>query len=200
MRVVVKNSTRSGLQRALRSLGGLALVLILTAPSESAEQKLAKTGKTAMKFQISSPAFEYGQKIPKQYTGDGKDLSPPLKWTDPPEETQSFALICDDPDAPVGDWVHWIVYGLPGSARELKEGIPAGKQLPDGAKQGANSWGKTAYGGPAPPPGKPHRYFFKLYALDRAPDLDAGASKKQVLDAIESHTLAEAQTMGTYQR
>ena len=152
-----------------------------------------------MVFELTSPAFAAGEPIPPRYTCDGDDVSPPLAWSDPPPGTQSLALICDDPDAPVGTWVHWVLYDLPADARELPEAVPADAELPGGGRQGNNSWPRLGYGGPCPPSGS-HRYFFKLYALDTVLDLDAGASKKQVLGAMEGHVLAEAELMGVYSR
>jgi Raf kinase inhibitor-like YbhB/YbcL family protein len=151
-------------------------------------------------MQLTSTAFGEGDTIPKQCTGDGKDVSPPLKWADVPPSTKSVALICDDPDAPRGTWVHWVLFNLPATARELPEGVPPEKTLESGARQGTNDFRKIGYGGPAPPPGKPHRYFFKLYALDRTLDLKEGATKEQVVQAMKGHVLAEGQLMGKYSR
>lgn len=153
-----------------------------------------------MNLQLKSVAFENGQPIPKRHTSDGEDISPSLAWSDPPNETKTFALLGDDPDAPRGTWVHWVLFNLPADARELAEAVPTSATLANGAKQGTNDFGKLGYGGPAPPRGKPHRYFFKLFALDRALDLAAGATKDQVLAACQGHILAEAQLMGKYQR
>ncbi|MBI1914469.1 MAG: YbhB/YbcL family Raf kinase inhibitor-like protein [Planctomycetes bacterium] len=153
-----------------------------------------------MALELTSSAFQEGQPIPRQYTGDGKDASPALKWTDPPAGTKSLALICDDPDAPRKTWVHWVLFNVPAESRELNEGVPAQETLPGGARQGKNDFGKIGYGGPAPPRGKPHRYFFRLYALDTMLDLSAGASKADLVKAIEGHVLAEAPLMGTYAR
>lgn len=153
-----------------------------------------------MNLQLTSSAFESGQSIPKRHTGDGDDVSPPLAWPDPPGSTQSLALICDDPDAPRGVWVHWVLFNLPPHLRELAEAVPTTPALASGARQGTNDFGNLGYGGPAPPPGKPHRYFFKLYALDVLLDLAAGATKDQLLAACKGHILAEGQLMGKYQR
>jgi Raf kinase inhibitor-like YbhB/YbcL family protein len=153
-----------------------------------------------MTMTLTSNAFTEGQPIPGQYTGDGRDISVPLKWADPPADTQSFALICEDPDAPRGTWTHWVLYNLPPQTRELPEGVPAEATLSDGAMQGKNDFGNTGYGGPAPPRGKPHRYFFKLYALDRKLELRPGATRSQVLSAIAGHILAESHLMGSYKR
>ncbi|HUJ43073.1 MAG TPA: YbhB/YbcL family Raf kinase inhibitor-like protein [Opitutaceae bacterium] len=151
-------------------------------------------------MKLTSTGFADGQPIPMQYTCDGADVSPPLQWSELVPGTRSFALICDDPDAPVGTWVHWVVYGLPGTARELPEMVAATETLPNGAKQGLNDFRRVGYGGPCPPPGPPHRYFFKLYALDTELALKARATKQDLLRAMTGHILAEAQLMGTYQR
>ncbi len=153
-----------------------------------------------MSLQITSTAFSEGQAIPEKYTCQGRDLSPPLKWTGAPPDTRSFALIADDPDAPIGTWVHWVLYDLPASATELAEDTPKSATLPGGAKQGLNDFRRLGYGGPCPPSGKPHRYFFKLYALDTLPGLKAGATKKDVERAMENHILGQAQLVGIYQR
>jgi hypothetical protein len=157
-------------------------------------------GGAAMKFEISTTAFQEGKPIPKRHTGDDKDLSPPVKWTDPPAGTKSFALIADDPDAPRGTWVHWVLFNLPPDTRSLDEGIPKIESLPNGAKHGKTDFGNVGYGGPSPPKGKPHRYFFKLYALDDMLKLPARATKTDLEAAMKGHVLAEAQVMGTYQR
>jgi Raf kinase inhibitor-like YbhB/YbcL family protein len=157
-------------------------------------------GGEAMAFEIKSSAFSRGQAIPKKHTCDGPDLSVPLSWTDAPAGTKSFAFIADDPDAPMGTWVHWVVYDLPAEASQLPEGVPKQETLRDGSKQGMNDFRRIGYGGPCPPPGPAHRYFFKLYALDKKIGLPPGETKQQVLDAIQGHTLGQAQLMGTYKR
>jgi len=151
-------------------------------------------------MRLTSTAFEDGKTIPVRFTGFGADESPTLQWSGAPAGTRSFALICDDPDAPMGTWVHWVIYGLPATANELPEKTPAAESLPGGARQGLNDFRRVGYGGPLPPPGKPHRYFFKLYALDAELPLKARATKPELLRAMEGHILAEAQVMGTYQR
>ncbi len=152
-----------------------------------------------MALQLSSPAFKMGETIPKVYTCDGEDRSVPLSWTEPPAGTRSFALIADDPDAPMGTWVHWVLYNIPASTRSLPEGISAAATLPDGSLHGKNSWQRLGYGGPCPPRGT-HRYFFKLYALDTVLTLRAGATKEELLKAIAGHILAQAELMGVYKR
>lgn len=149
---------------------------------------------------LSSTAFAYNGEIPKLHTCQGKDTSPPLVWDSPPSKTACLALICDDPDAPMGTWVHWVVYAVPATAREFPEGVPTKPTLPDGSMQGTNSFGRLGYGGPCPPPGPAHRYFFKLYALDEVPALKPGARKQDLERAMKGHILAEAQLMGRYQR
>jgi Raf kinase inhibitor-like YbhB/YbcL family protein len=151
-------------------------------------------------FTLSSSAFSDGGDIPRKYTGEGEDVSPPLNWTDPPEGTRGFALICEDPDAPAGPWVHWAIYGIPADARGLPEGLPAALTLDNGMLQGRNGFGNAGYGGPMPPKGAAHRYFFKLYALSEPISLPAGAWKRQLVNAMEGTILAEAQLMGRYQR
>jgi len=175
------------------------LILIVAVLGFVATIKSIKGGE-AMAFEIRSTAFSNGKAIPKQYTCEGADVSVPLDWTDPPPGTKGFVLIADDPDAPGGTWVHWVLYDLPVESRQLSEGIPEQKILPDGAKQGMTDFKRIGYGGPCPPPGKPHRYFFKLYAIDKKIGLSPGATKQQVLDAIQDHTLGQTQLMGTYKR
>lgn len=159
-----------------------------------------------MKITVTSPAFKEGSPIPRKYTGEGEDVSPPLEWSSPPPETRQFALICDDPDAPRKDpWVHWVIYNIPADAKGLPEGVePVGKpKQPAGCAQGKNSWPdgeNMGYRGPMPPPGKPHRYYFKLYALDQPLDAPPGLTKEELLSKMAGHVLAEGQLMGTYQR
>jgi hypothetical protein len=153
-----------------------------------------------MAFTLASSAFNPGEPIPRQHTCEGDDQSPPLRWSGVPAGTKGFALIVDDPDAPAGTWVHWVLYDIPGNTSELTAGIPPEESLPGGAKQGLNDFRKVGYGGPCPPPGKPHRYFFKLYALDSPTPLKPRMTKARVLRAIEGHVLGRAELMGTYKR
>ena len=152
-----------------------------------------------MEFPFTSTAFNNEERIPTKYTCDGQDVSPPLQWSDPPQDTKSFALICDDPDTPRGTWVHWILYNIPAGTGALQEAIPSDAILADDSRHAKNSWGRLGYGGPCPPSGT-HRYFFNLYALDKMLDLYAGASKSQVRQAMQGHILAQAQLMGKYSR
>lgn len=155
-----------------------------------------------MAFSLSSSAFKDGAAIPVKYSCDGPDVSPPLTWSGMPAGTATFALIVDDPDAPGGTWVHWVLYDLPGSASELPENVPKTEQLKElgGALQGKTDFRRPGYGGPCPPPGPAHRYFFKLYALDGRLNLAAGATKQDVERAMQGHILGRAQLMGTYGR
>jgi Raf kinase inhibitor-like YbhB/YbcL family protein len=153
-----------------------------------------------MTLSLSSPIFQEGEDIPTEYTCNGQDISPPLTWGESPSETQSFVLIMDDPDAPGGAFTHWLLFNLPADSRELPEIVPPHNELASGALQGKNSFGKIGYGGPCPPPGSAHHYRFTIYALDQVLDLMAGASRKQVIDAITGHILARGQLTGMYQR
>ena len=151
-------------------------------------------------FQLQATAFKPGGDLPRKFTCEGADASPALDWSEPPAGTQGFALIVDDPDAPGGTWVHWVVYDLPSNTGQLPEGVPQADGLPGGGRQGVNDFGKSGYAGPCPPPGKSHRYFFKLYALDKKLDLGAGATKKAVEQAMKGHVLARAELVGRYGR
>jgi len=153
-----------------------------------------------MAMKVTSPAFRAGEAIPSKYSCQGADVSPPLQWDGVPASAKSLALICDDPDAPVGTWVHWVLYSLPIAISNLPEGVPASETLSSGAKQGTNDFRRVGYGGPCPPPGKPHRYYFKLYALDVELALKPCATKQELLHSMDGHILAEAQLMGIYKR
>jgi Raf kinase inhibitor-like YbhB/YbcL family protein len=179
----------SGSERGSVRLGALAVgLLILT------------VGGTAAAFELQSPAFSPGGEIPVKYTCDGRDVSPPLRWTDLPAGTNGLALIGDDPDAPGGTWVHWVLYGMKVTARELPEGVPAQDTAVGIGRQGLNDFKRVGYGGPCPPRGPAHRYFFKLYALDVEPALPPRNTKAALLKAMEGHVLGQAELMGRYQR
>ncbi|MCP4688378.1 MAG: YbhB/YbcL family Raf kinase inhibitor-like protein [Desulfobacterales bacterium] len=150
-------------------------------------------------MKLTSAAFTEGAMIPVKYTCDGADPSPPLQWGPAPGGARSFALICDDPDAPAGNWVHWVYYSIPADVKALPENVGAAERPGPGGVQGKNDFRKLGYGGPCPPGGT-HRYYFKLYALDAVLDLPPGASKKTLLKAMEGHILEEAQLMGRYKR
>ena len=152
-----------------------------------------------MAFQITATAFRDGSSIPKRFTCDGPDVSPALSWGDPPAGTRSLAIIADDPDAPAGTWVHWVLYDLPAETRKLPEGVAKDRELPNGALQGRNDFGKIGYNGPCPPRGSEHRYFFKLYALDSRTGLKAGATKSELERTMKGHILSQAQLVGKFQ-
>lgn len=155
---------------------------------------------SAMAFEVQSPAFPRHGDVPARYTCDGGDRSPALRWTDPPAGTKSLALVVEDPDAPAGTWTHWIVYGMPASARELPEGVPARDTVAGVGRQGMNDFHKVGYGGPCPPRGPAHRYVFRLYALDADPALPPRRTKADLLEAIEAHVVAQAELVGRYRR
>jgi len=152
-----------------------------------------------MAFRLTTE-FSSGGAIHSKFTCDGSDLSPALEWNEPPEGTKALALIVDDPDAPVGTFVHWVLYDLPEDTRSLPQGMPKDRELENGARQGQNDFGRIGYNGPCPPRGGPHRYFFKLYALDAKTKLKAGASKADLEHAMKGHVLAHAEIMGKYKR
>ncbi len=152
-----------------------------------------------MNITITSTAFAEGDMIPRKYTCDGTNTSPPLAWSGVPENTKSLALINDDPDAPMGIWVHWILFNIPPSVKNLIQDIPPTKTLENGAKHGINDFGRFGYGGPCPPGGT-HRYYFKLYALDTELSQEPGLTKDELLEAMQGHVLAEGKLMGKYQR
>lgn len=178
-------------------LGVLALAagsLAFLTPSLSAAQE------SSGNLELRTTAFRPGGNIPKPFTCDGGDASPALSWSDPPPRTQSLVLIMDDPDAPGGTFVHWVVYNLPASTRQLPERLPGNDEMQGGGNQGVNDFARTSYGGPCPPPGKPHRYFFRLYALDSKLNLKGAARRKDVDQAMKGHVLAHAELMGLYGR
>jgi Raf kinase inhibitor-like YbhB/YbcL family protein len=161
---------------------------------------IMKPPESHKQMDLTSSAFKNGQPIPSQYTCDGKNISPPLTWNGAPGNTESLALIVDDPDAPRGVWTHWVVFDLPANASELPEAAAKSGSLPGNAKEGLNDFKHASYDGPCPPAGQEHRYFFKIYALDAALSLPSGASRKDVEAAMTKHILAQGQLMGTYQR
>jgi len=153
-----------------------------------------------MALQLTSQAFQDGDSIPAEYTADGRDISPPLQWEGVPEGTKAFVLLCLDPDAPVGTFVHWTLYDIPADCHLLEEGVPPEETVLNSARQGKNNFGRIGYGGPAPPPGGPHRYIFYLYALDQPTDVPAGASKDSIVNTMQGHILAETSLTGKYGR
>jgi Raf kinase inhibitor-like YbhB/YbcL family protein len=156
-------------------------------------------GELTMTIQIHSAAFAEGGMIPQRYTCDGADVSPDLAWNGTPDDTRSLVLICDDPDAPMGTWVHWVLFNIPPTETGLPAEIPPQASLSSGAIHGTNDFNRLGYGGPCPPGGT-HRYYFKLYALDIDLELGSGATKAQVENAMRDHILAEGQLMGKYSR
>jgi len=174
----------------------LLAVILSMAGSHLAEG----TGAPAAALKVTSAAFEEGQPIPAKYTCDGRDMSPSLQWSGAPPGTQSFALICEDPDAPGGTWTHWVLYDLPATVTELPENVRRVEAPPSGGRQGVNSFKRTGYGGPCPPEGSAHRYYFRVYALDSDLKLKPKARREDLERAMAGHILAQGQLMGTYQR
>ncbi len=160
---------------------------------------LSCTNYGAYAFELKSTAFTAGSAIPALHTCQGKDISPPLAWSGAPNGAKSFALICDDPDAPIVTWVHWVYYNIPGTVTSLPEAFTKQERPASGGIQGKSSFGDFGYGGPCPPWGT-HRYYFRLYALDTALNLETGVKKKELLKAMEGHVLGTAELMGTYKK
>lgn len=191
--------------RQLFSILGLSLIASLlpacaNRPPVSAKLPEANARPTEKQgLRITSAAFKEGQRIPRGYTCDGANVSPPLEWSGMPANAKTLAIVCDDPDAPSGTWVHWVLYDLPADNIGMVENMPATEKLAAGGFQGKNDFGKIGYGGPCPPQGT-HRYFFKLYALDSELPLKAGLRKADLLKAMEGHIVAQAQLIGTYRR
>lgn len=180
-----------------------AVFIAMTAFCATGAEENSETSKKAEKGEgsekmltVTSSAFGSGEKIPKKYTGEGENISPPLAWSGAPEGTKEFAIICDDPDAPMAEpFVHWVAYNIPAERTSFKEGKAGG------ATEGVNNFGKTGYRGPMPPPGHGvHHYHFKVYALDANLGLKPGITKKELLEAMEGHILAEGELVGTYER
>lgn len=180
----------------------LSPMLLMPIPSCGNPASGSAQGKQSAQtsFRIESTAFKQGALIPARFTCKGENVSPPLAWTDPPAGTRSFALIVEDPDAPAGTWTHWVVYNLPAHARAMGENTPKQGELPNGGLQGTSSFDSVGYGGPCPPPGNAHRYFFRLYALDTVLNLKAGAAKAEVQAAMKGHVVGRAELMGRFKR
>lgn len=151
-------------------------------------------------MEVNVPAFPKGGAIPKAFTADGSDISPAMTWMGPPPGTKGFAVIMDDPDAPAGLWTHWTLYDVPSTTTSLAEDLPKAPTLPDGSHQGRNTWGRVGYNGPSPPPGKPHRYFLRVFALSQPLDLPAGANREDLDRALKGKVLAEGSFMAIYGR
>ncbi|MCH8310051.1 MAG: YbhB/YbcL family Raf kinase inhibitor-like protein, partial [Chloroflexi bacterium] len=172
--------------RILRLLISFGIVMLLAACSADESEGVAPLPRGSVpEIQLSSSAFANGESIPKVYTCDGADVSPPLDWSGLPSGVQSLALIVDDPDAPRGTWVHWVVYGLAPDLRNLPQDASGVAFI-----SGTNDFGNAAYGGPCPPSGPAHRYFMRLYALDSTLDLEGGATKPQLLNAMDGKIIA----------
>jgi Raf kinase inhibitor-like YbhB/YbcL family protein len=182
----------------------LILILLSAGCKMKAEQgqtsNSADTILTKSKMIITSTAFHNDSTIPQKFTCQGEDISPALAWSGAPDGTQCFALLCEDPDAPGGTYIHWVIYNIPATERGLAENFPKRDKLPNGTRQGTNDFKQMGYGGPCPPPGKAHRYYFKLYALDAMINIPGEATRDQLLNAMHGHILAEGETMGTYAR
>lgn len=174
------------------------LLLLITLTFFTSIQCKNKTNMSA-NIIVKSNSFSDGGMIPAKYTCDGANISPQLSWDNAPKGTKSFVLICEDPDAPMGTFTHWILYDIPADVHELPENLPKDKVLPNGAKQGIADFKKIGYGGPCPPSGT-HRYYFKLYSLDTLLNLEPGLKKEDILKAMNGHILAQGQIMGKYTR
>jgi len=183
-------------QRLLRLF---IFIVVLTGATGCKSSEINEEGENAMALQVTSTAFTEGGTIPKKYTCDDADLSPALAWSGVPQGTRSLALIADDPDAPAGTWVHWVLYDLPADLTSLPDGAQ-GLGAQGLGSQGTNDFRRSGYGGPCPPKGPAHRYYFKLYALDTQLNLKSGASKADVEKAMKGHILAQGQLMGKYGR
>jgi Raf kinase inhibitor-like YbhB/YbcL family protein len=182
---------------ALRiNLLATALLILYVAGCSNKTEPLPAS---AAKIQVTSSVLQEGQPIPDKYTGHGQDVSPPLQWTGAPPQTKSFAIVCDDPDAPDGTFTHWIIYNVPPADTNFTENITKTETLPDGSQQGKNSFGNIGYNGPAPPAGQMHHYHFRLFALDTMLNLSSGVDRDDLLNAMKGHVLAEGELMGTYE-
>jgi Raf kinase inhibitor-like YbhB/YbcL family protein len=175
------------------------IFILLTISIITSSAYSSNSNQRRIEMKLTSSAFQHEDMIPVKFTCKGEDISPDLKWENAPQGVKSYVLICDDPDAPVGVWDHWMLFNIPGSTNELHEGVPKKPELANGARHGKNSWGRLDYGGPCPPSGV-HRYFFKLFALDTILNLKSGASKKEIMKAMENHTLASAELMGKFKK
>ncbi len=199
MRRLIRQDCTSGAQRSAPLIGlALALLAVCTAACAGAPQP--GTPEAAGPLQLTTPAFAPGEAIPQQYTCDGQDTSPALLWSGVPPGAQSLALIMDDPDAPGGTWVHWVLYNLPPDIAGLEAGVEKSEQVSGLGLQGVTDFRRPGYGGPCPPAGSEHRYFLRLYALDTRLELPGGATREQVDQAMQGHILAQGELMGVYAR
>jgi Raf kinase inhibitor-like YbhB/YbcL family protein len=184
-------------------LSNLVLILLMflgcAPPEQTGAQPSPTPNQDKPEIKLTSTAFKEGESIPRSYTCDGVNISPPLEWSGVPKTAKTIAIVADDPDAPGGTWVHWVLYNLPAANIGLVESLPASENLKAGGFQGKNDFGKIGFGGPCPPSGT-HRYFFRIYALDGELPLKAGATKAELTKAMEGHTMLQGQLMGTYRR
>lgn len=193
------------MNRKLQAITLLLLMLVVagcaTRPNVSAQNSASTSTPqtTGGSIKLTSTAFKEGEPVPRQYTCDGVNVSPSLEWSGVPKSAKTLVIFADDPDAPAGTWVHWVLYNLPAGNIGMVENLPATDELKAGGFQGKNDFGKIGYGGPCPPSGT-HRYFFKIYALDSELPLEAGATKAEVEKAMEGHVVAQGQLMGTYRK
>lgn len=178
----------------------ILLAMVLAAVCLAAQAQTAPSNSSQMSFKLTTSGFVAGDTIPGQYTCEGSDQSAALQWNGAPQGTVTFAVVMHDPDAPAGDWVHWVAWDIPATSHGIPANLPRQEQLADGIRQGRNDFHKIGYNGPCPPPGKAHRYFFHVYAVDERLDLAPGATRAQLDSALKGHVLAEAEYMGTYRR
>jgi Raf kinase inhibitor-like YbhB/YbcL family protein len=183
----------------LNSAVVLLLFISCAGRRQEAVPPTATPNRDKPEIKLTSAAFKDGESIPRAYTCDGVNISPPLEWSGAPKTAKTIAIVCDDPDAPAGTWVHWVLYNMPAENIGLVENLPATESVKAGGFQGLNDFGKTGYGGPCPPSGT-HRYSFRVYAVDSELPLKAGATKADLMKALEGHVLMQGQLMGTYRR
>ena len=188
----------------MKFTGEAIIILVLSLAlmacrADNNKKEVVKMHAAAETLEVTSNAIKPEEMIPQKYTCDGENVSPSLSWANVPSGTKELVLICDDPDAPMGTWVHWVVYGMPPNMTSLPENI-AKTDTVSGFKQGKNSFGKVGYGGPCPPNGPAHRYFFKLYAIDKTMEIKPEATKDEIMKAIAGHVLAQGELMGRYGR
>lgn len=187
------------MRRVSAGLWGCSVLLMLTGAgcrsTETARPRASKGG-----IVVTSTAFQDGQRIPAKYTGDGNDVSPPLSWSGVPNGAKSLVVICDDPDAPLRTFLHWLLYDIPATEKGLPEGVPRSERLANGAAHGTNDFGRYGYIGPSPPPGPVHHYHFRVFALSKPTGLKPGASRTEVEAAMKGNILAQGELIGTYQR
>jgi len=197
---MLKLNRHDGLLVLLRRTLTLLPLLIMVVLALVVPAKVHGQEASSSEMELKTTSFTPGGFIPKRFTCEAADVSPALAWTDPPQGTRSFAIIEDDPDAPSGTFVPWVVYDLPAAYRKLPEALSGNDQMPGGGRQGTNDFSRTGYSGPCPPPGRPHRYFISLYAVGAILNLRPAATRKELDEAMQGHILAQAKLMGRYQR